>query len=60
MNTSASLDSAASYGDLYVRNSGTNTSTTVDIVAIALANKTISSATQSMHRQFDRFLEVFA
>ena len=60
MNTSASMDSAASYGDLYVRNSGTSIAATVDIVAVALANKTISSATESMHRQFDRFLEVFA
>ena len=60
MTSNASTDSAASYGELYASNSGTRMSATADIVAVAIANKTISTATQSMHRQFDRFLEVFA
>jgi hypothetical protein len=60
MVTNGFTDSAASYGELYNRNTGSGLSASADIVAVAIANKTINTATQAMHQQFDRFLEVFA
>jgi hypothetical protein len=51
---------AAGYGDIYARNASNGISATADVVAAAIASNTIQVANESWHRQYDRFLDIFA
>jgi hypothetical protein len=53
-------DAAIGYGDIYSRNASNGSSATADIVAAAIASNTIQVANESWHRQYDRFLDIFA
>lgn len=45
---------------MYTQASANRMTPTAEAVSVALANNTIKQATENMHQQFDRFLEVFA
>jgi len=60
MSVSQGSGALIGYGDIYSRNVANGTAPSVDIIAAAIATKTIKVANESWHRQYDQFLSVFA
>lgn len=60
MTQATSGDVVGAFGSMYLNNSTGRSSATADVLAAAVASKTIEVATRAMERQYDQFLEAFA
>ena len=60
MVTGMSSDAPVDFGRMLTASHSNRLVGSVDAIAVALASNSVQQATEAMHRQYDRFLEVFA
>lgn len=53
-------DVVQTFGSMYLDNSTNRSAASADVIAVAVSNKTIETATEAMQQQYSRFLDVFA
>jgi hypothetical protein len=58
--SSIGSDAPVDFGRMLTTSHASRQSGSLDAVDVALASNSVQVATEAMHRQYDRFLEVFA